>query len=49
MVTSDGSWYRQFGAGPACLPDGDFRLDDGPNGARLMSAYQTLLGQIAGS
>ena len=48
MVTSDRGWYRQFGAGPDILPDGDFRLDEGPNGARLMAAYSTLLRHLEG-
>jgi hypothetical protein len=49
MVTSNRSWYHQFGAERAGWPDGDFRLDEGPNTARLMSAYATLLRHIEDS
>lgn len=42
MVTSDGRWHHQFGEDRTCLPDGDFRLDNGPNGAMLISAYSTV-------
>ena len=48
MVTSDGSQYRQFGADRPACPMAISGSTMGPNGARLMSAYQTLLGQIAG-